>query len=811
MNAPNRLTTLVRLTRITLLVLALFASLATVSAATPNAAQAPLFNVTAPSRVEVGEPITFILTLNRAANVAGYETAVLFDTSVAEFAGLEQQQNDIKAFGRDVSSLAAINLTGGVAVGLYSCPTADCVTRLGARQDHGRGGTVHLARLSLVANQPGILEVAFDATKVVDAAGNPITVRMRQQRIRIQIGDGAGPLYTAPTAMWALATSPTAPTKAPDVTGDGLVTHADVAEIALAWESTRLNGAPCASLPEQFQPTNLDLNLDGCIDVADLQLAAAQYSPGSDAPAGSETIEAGPTFTVNAIADGADASPGNGICATSSGWCTLRAALQESNASAGSNTINFSLPGSGVRTIQLNGSLPTINDTSGPTTINGYSQAGSAQNTAALTSNAVILVQIRGNGPTTFDCLKITSANNVIRGLAIFNCRRAFWVYGNAADNNQFYGNFIGTDAAGTFGIAALADNAHGIHIENSADGTQVGDTTLAGRNVISGNGQSGVGVWHEGTDDTVIVNNILGLNPAATTELPNRRHGIDLNFGTNHSQVGGLGTNERNVASGNDYSGIEISHVETTAYNQVIGNFFGTDVTGNTAPTWAANEYTGVTIEDRASNNNIAFNIISNNTVGGVQLTGLTTSYNQIHDNWVGISSTGTPMGNRGFGVRVDGRYNTIGPNNILAYNVYSGIVIRENDKDFNTFTRNSWFGNTAQGIDLYPAGITFNDNGDGDSGPNQNINFPVLTSATPQQVSGTVCPGCTVEVYIASLGAGKYGQGQTFVGSAVADGSGNFTANVTGVSVGQYVTSLTTDTEGNTSEFSLNRLVSN
>lgn len=801
--------------RIALFVLLMFGSLSAVSAAGPAAARATLLQISAPSRVAVGEPITLVLTLHRAADVAGYEATVLFDRSVAEFAGLEQQDNDLRAMGRDVGSLTAVDLPHGAAIGFYSCPVEDCVTRTGNRQNQGRGGIVRLGRVSLIANQPGTLEIAFDAIKVVDAAGNPIAVRMQEQRITVQVGEpGTGPLLAAPASMWSLPAGAGTPAGNRDLTGDGLVTYTDVAEIALAWQTTRLNNNPCAPVPEEFQVVNPDVNGDGCVDVSDLQLAAAQYAPPGEASllspdSSNQDARSGVTFIVNAVADGVDAAPGDGLCQTAYGYCTLRAAILESNALPGPNNIYFNLPGSGVRTIQLTGSLPALNDTTGPTTIDGYTQPGAAPNTDPYVSNAVILVQVRGNGPNKFDGLKIISAGNTIRGLSFFNFRRALWIYGDGADNNVIVGNFLGTDAAGDFGHPALVDNAHGIHIENGSDGNQIGDTTLAGRNVLSGNAQSGVGLWHEGTDNNVIVNNLLGLGPAGDKELPNRRHGIDLNYGVNHTLIGGLGANERNVASGNDYSGIEVSHVETTAYNQVVGNYFGTDVTGNNAPEWAINHYTGVTIEDRASNNIVTQNVIGNNFRGGIQITGLTTSFNQIYDNWIGIAPNGNPIGNLGFGVRVDGRYNTVGPNNIIAYNAFSGIVIREDDKDYNIFTRNAWFDNGAQGIDLYPPGVNPNDAGDLDTGPNEQLNHPVLTSATPQQVSGTACANCTVEVYIADRGAGKYGQGKTFIGSAVANGVGNFMVGVSGVKAGDYVTAIAIDPTGNTSEFSLNALV--
>lgn len=60
------------------------------------------------------------------------------------------------------------------------------------------------------------------------------------------------------------------------------------------------------------------------------------------------------TFTVNSTIDATDATPGNGICETEAGnsVCTLRAAVQETNALAGANVIN--LP-SGMYTLTIPG------------------------------------------------------------------------------------------------------------------------------------------------------------------------------------------------------------------------------------------------------------------------------------------------------------------------------------------------------------------------------------------------------------------------------------------------------------------------
>ncbi len=49
------------------------------------------------------------------------------------------------------------------------------------------------------------------------------------------------------------------------------------------------------------------------------------------------------TFNVNDLTDAVDAAPGNGVCATARGTCTLRAAVQETNALGGTDQINLAV------------------------------------------------------------------------------------------------------------------------------------------------------------------------------------------------------------------------------------------------------------------------------------------------------------------------------------------------------------------------------------------------------------------------------------------------------------------------------------
>jgi hypothetical protein len=128
-----------------------------------------------------------------------------------------------------------------------------------------------------------------------------------------------------------------------------------------------------------------------------------------------------------------------------------------------------------------------------------------------------------------------------------------------------------------------------------------------------------------------------------------------------------------------------------------------------------------------------------------------------------------------------------------------------------FNTFSQNRIFGNAGPGIDLRSGdclGATVF--------PNQDIQPPQITSANTALVTGTTCPSCTVEIFIADKNAvpdpsgEDQGEGKTFVGQVAADGAGNFSVAVSGLAQGHVVTSTATDASGNTSEFSGNVVVS-
>ena len=175
----------------------------------------------------------------------------------------------------------------------------------------------------------------------------------------------------------------------------------------------------------------------------------------------------GATFTVNTADEGADAQPGDGVCAAASGLCTLRAAIQEANASPGLDTIGFTI-GSGPQRISVTSALPVIID---PVVIDGTTQPGYVRPP---------IVEVHGAG-TRATGLVIVSGGSTVRRLVI-NGFAGNGLRLSGGGGNVVEGNYIGTDIAG---MSAVPNLGSGVLIENSPD-------NIIQLNLISGNEGSG-------------------------------------------------------------------------------------------------------------------------------------------------------------------------------------------------------------------------------------------------------------------------------------------------------------------------------
>ncbi len=530
------------------------------------------------------------------------------------------------------------------------------------------------------------------------------------------------------------------------------------------------------------------------------------------------------TFTVNTTGDGADAAI-NGVCATTvSGECTLRAAMQEANAAAAPATIAFAIAGPGVHTIAPATSLPGLANPSFGITLDGFTEPGATPNSDAVIDNAVRTIEIAGHGPSGIDGITITSSANTVRGIVIHGFRRALLLNRATSGSNVIVGDLIGLMPNGAYDPTdQYVPGSSCIEISLGAHDNVIGAPGNGTRNTISGCSHQGVALYNVGTTRNTIQNNIMGLNSTGTERRRNQSHGVDINTGTTYTRVGGTNPGEHNVIAGMSGSGVEISHIQSTTFNAVVGNYIGTNLTATGANSTTANVLFGVNMEGKgacggvcppdANHNSVTDNVIVNNGAGGIILD------KGVHDdvvarNLIGVLPNHAPAPNGYVGIRIEaGAFsNTIGPGNEIAFNPRA-IMLQptgtqpattvSSPTNFNRFTQNAMHDNTASlVIDLWPYGVT--NATVGDLNTNEGVRTPGLSASRHTSVTVTTCAGCTVELFVSARAAGVNGQGWAYLATVVAPASGVASISVPGAGVGHVVTATATTPRGSTSEFS-------
>ncbi|MGA9773839.1 MAG: BACON domain-containing carbohydrate-binding protein [Blastocatellia bacterium] len=512
-----------------------------------------------------------------------------------------------------------------------------------------------------------------------------------------------------------------------------------------------------------------------------------------------------PTFIVSTVAATFTVTNTN-----DSGAGSFRQAISSANSSAGADQISFSIPGTGTQSITLLSPLPAI---TGAVTIDGTTQSPG--------SSAPPIELIGSNLGLGIKAMSIAGGNSTVRGLAInrFN-GTAIELTGGGSDIIE--GNYIGTNAAGN----ASQGNAEVAVLISAGSGHLIGGTTVAARNLLSGNTGQGVLVLGP-TMNHIVRGNYIGTDATGAIGLGNLSDGITMLSGASNVTnciVGGTTAGAGNVISGNGGTGVQFIGVGTS--NLVQGNLIGTNASGTNA---LGNDLGGVAITESA-NSAIggtvagAGNVISGNGLEGVRINSATSTGNQVRGNKIGTRADGTTsLPNNSAGVQIlnSASNNSIGgaagEGNIIAFNLGAGVRIETGTG--NSVQSNSIFSNGALGIDLGNAGITPNDLNDPDAGANNLQNFPVLTLANGAaggtiNIQGTLnsTPSSTFTLHFyssASCDASGNGEGQTFLGSATtttaANGNATFNVTITGsASPGQSITATATNSTGNTSEFS-------
>lgn len=309
--------------------------------------------------------------------------------------------------------------------------------------------------------------------------------------------------------------------------------------------------------------------------------ASSGFSSTSEFSAPATVTES--TVVVNSTGDGSDATPGDDLCSTGGtnsegdSECTLRAAIQEANASSMVNRITFSMPTTeaghdgGVWTIAPAAGLDPLTR---PIVIDATTQAGHTTNTTEFPDpmDSQLAVRLFGGStaPDTIGLDLVAGADgSEIRGLSI--------------------GGFIGTDGAairiagandvlivGThLGVApdglTVDANQTGIRAASPGSiGTRIGGPEARDRNLISGNLYAGVALGGPGVTDTLIQGNEIG--PLHSGVAPTSAYGIVSYNGASGTLIGGAGNSDGNRITAS-WVGVLFDANTIDSFGAVIGN----------------------------------------------------------------------------------------------------------------------------------------------------------------------------------------------------------------------------------------------
>lgn len=240
----------------------------------------------------------------------------------------------------------------------------------------------------------------------------------------------------------------------------------------------------------------------------------------------------------------------------------------------------------------------------------------------------------------------------------------------SGAANNQVQGNLIGLFAAG---MVPFGNTTAGISILDSP-ANLIGGTEPGARNVISANGDGIFIMGGTQSGNNRIQGNYIGTDATGLLDRGNINNGVFASVAD--LILGGTESGARNVIAGNNQNGVFLSGGSAMDC-RVVGNYIGTDVTGQTA---LENGDDGVLLVT-AFHNQIggpgagAGNVISGNAGNGVRLNAFS-QHNVVAGNRIGTDAAGNAsLGNGEDAVKIeDAQMNRIGGALPGAGNILSG-----------------------------------------------------------------------------------------------------------------------------------------
>ncbi len=319
-----------------------------------------------------------------------------------------------------------------------------------------------------------------------------------------------------------------------------------------AWKSTTAPAATRSAAPRPRPQHHLGNSNDG----VELDQAAAQRQRGRTATTSAPTSPGPPPSATMATACKSTTAPADN---TIGGTTAAARNIISGNASDGNGYAASTSSGPAARATSSRAttSAPTSPAPSPSATI----WSGRASSTPAPPTTPSAAPRLPGN----------LISGNIFEGVSV------------NANDNFIQANYIGTDYTGEHPLGNnLADNfgTGGLILWGGSTGNVVGGTTTGTGNVISGNGFAGVNLADSGTSNNVIEGNLIGVDQAGATSLPNRGAGVYIRTQASGNTIGGTAAGDANVISGNASYGIQADGAGTTGV--VENNYVGTGAGGS-------------------------------------------------------------------------------------------------------------------------------------------------------------------------------------------------------------------------------------
>ncbi len=411
---------------------------------------------------------------------------------------------------------------------------------------------------------------------------------------------------------------------------------------------------------------------DGNLDADERNIISGNASSGilvrggalSPKPAGNRI--AGNTIGLNATGDAIKANGGDGIVIIQAG--TENFVGVNSDNSPGDSTEGNVISGNNGAGIQIKDSGSTTiagnrigTDGTGMSALPNFSHGVKIENTDDCT------VGVNGDGVQ--DHLE----GNLISG------NGGSGVFVSISDAAVIAGNRIGLKANGTEALGNIEQGIAFESVNNSRIGTNADNTSdELERNVVSGNVKNGIlfdCAFTTSSSNNIIAGNYIGTQVNGESAVPNQMDGVLIDRCDSYNTIGGNATQSRNIISGNQLSGINLSGADSiTLRNNWIG--LGTNPSAEAVGNQGiAGVYIHSTSGDGASSNTLGLNVIAHNLGDGVQI-----GLNDLDDSTSNLVYNNSFYANGGMAIDLGDQ----GSTGIDQYDVDLGPNRKQNPPEF-------------------------------------------------------------------------------------------------------------------------------